>query len=203
MQAKVAISILAVATATLFTVAAVQANDLFWGDRTILSALRTDDPAWQRFFARFDTRSTISLAFVLPVSAVLWWLKKKVEALVFLLLLPSLLLTVVLPKIFIDRPRPEGTLEGLTDSFPSGTATVSILLLGFLIFLIGEYVAPRGRRIGLQLALGGVILLLGLFRMLAGEHWPSDLVGGYMAGALALWVVIWAYRRVRKRQGTG
>ncbi len=200
MQAKVAISILAVATATLFTVAAVQANDLFWGDRTILSALRTDDPAWQRFFARFDTRSTISLAFVLPVSAVLWWLKKKVEALVFLLLLPSLLLTVVLPKIFIDRPRPEGTLEGLTDSFPSGTATVSILLLGFLIFLIGEYVAPRGRRIGLQLALGGVILLLGLFRMLAGEHWPSDLVGGYMAGALALWVVIWAYRRVQKGQ---
>ena len=200
MQAKVAILILAVATATLFTVAAVQANDLFWGDRTILSALRTDDPAWQRFFARFDTRSTISLAFVLPVSAVLWWLKKKVEALVFLLLLPSLLLTVVLPKIFINRPRPEGTLEGLTDSFPSGTATVSILLLGFLIFLIGEYVSPRGRRIGLQLVFVGVILLLGLFRMLAGEHWPSDLVGGYMAGALALWIVIWAYRRVRKGQ---
>ena len=203
MQAKVAISILAVATATLFTVAAVQANDLFWGDRTILSALRTDDPAWQRFFARFDTRSTISLAFVLPVSAVLWWLKKKVEALVFLLLLPSLVLTVVLPKIFINRPRPEGTLEGLTDSFPSGTATVSILLLGFLIFLIGEYVSHRGFRIGLQLFLAGVILLLGLFRMLAGEHWPSDLIGGYMAGALALWVVIWAYRRVRRRWVTG
>ena len=200
MQAKVAISILAVATATLFTVAAVQANDLFWGDRTILSALRIDDPDWQRFFARFDTRSTISMAFVLPVSGVLWWLKKKLEASVFLLLLPSLLLTVVLPKIFINRPRPEGTLEGLTDSFPSGTATVSILLLGFLIFLIGEYVASRGLRIGLQLALGAAILLLGLFRMLAGEHWPSDLVGGYMAGALALWVVIWAYRRVRKGQ---
>ena len=94
MQAKVAISILAVLTVTLFTMAAVHNNDLFWGDRTLLSALRVDDPAWQRFFARFDTRSTVSLAFVLPVSAVLWWLKKKLEAAAYLLILPTLLFTV-------------------------------------------------------------------------------------------------------------
>jgi len=35
--------------------------------------------------------------------------------------------------------------------------------------------------------------------MLAGEHWPSDLVGGYMAGALALIVIIWAYRKLKQR----
>ncbi len=88
----------------------------------------------------------------------------------------------------------------MTNSFPSGTAATSVLVLGFLIYLVGEFVAPRKLRIVLQLLLGLAIVLLGLFRMLAGEHWPSDLVGGYMAGALALWVVIWAYRRVRKGQ---
>jgi membrane-associated phospholipid phosphatase len=35
---------------------------------------------------------------------------------------------------------------------------------------------------------------------LAGEHWPSDIVGGYMAGALALGAIIWLYRRVRTSQ---
>ncbi len=200
MQAKVAISILAVLTVTLFTMAAVHNNDLFWGDRAILSAFRVDDPAWQRFFALFDTRSTVSLAFVLPVSAALWLLRKKLEAAAYLLILPTLVFTVSFPKIFVKRLRPEGTLEGLTNSFPSGTATVAILVLGFSIFLVGELVAPRGLRIGIQIALGIVIVLLGAFRLLAGEHWPSDIVGGYMAGALALWVVIWAYRRVRKGQ---
>ena len=126
--------------------------------------------------------------------------KKRIEAAVFLLLLPILVLTVVIPKSFIDRPRPEGTLEGLTDSFPSGTGTVSILLLGFLIFLVGEFVESRRLRIAVQVALGVVIVLLGLFRMLAGEHWPSDIYGGYMAGGLALIVVIWVYRRLRGRR---
>jgi undecaprenyl-diphosphatase len=89
-------------------------------------------------------------------------------------------------------------LEGLTNSFPSGTATVAILVLGFLIFLVGEFVAPRRLRIGIQVALGVGIVLLGLFRLLAGEHWPSDIVGGYMGGALALGAIIWLYRRMRK-----
>ncbi len=198
MKAKLGTLVLAALTVTLFTMAAVHNNDLFWGDSAVLSALRVDDEGWQRFFARFDTRSTISLVFVLPVSAVLWFLKKKIEAVVFLLLLPTLVLTVVLPKNFIDRPRPEGTLEGLTDSFPSGTATVSILLFGFLIFLVGEFVESRRLRIAVQLALGGAVVLLGLFRMLAGEHWPSDIYAGYMAGGLALIAVIWVYRRLRR-----
>lgn len=200
MMAKVGIAILAALTVTLFTMAAVHNNDLFWGDTTVLSALRIDDKDWQPFFARFDTTATISLSFVLVGAAVLWFLRKKLEAVTYLSLLPILVLTISLPKIFVKRLRPEGALQGMTDSFPSGTATVSILLLGFLIFLAGEFVAARRIRIAIQVALGAAIALLGLFRMLAGEHWPSDIVGGYMAGALALFPVIWVYRRLRRRR---
>ena len=88
----------------------------------------------------------------------------------------------------------------MTDSFPSGTATVSILVLGFLIFLVGEFVVPGKLRTGLQLMLAAGILVLGLFRILAGEHWPSDILGGYMAGGLALLAVIWLYRKVRQNR---
>jgi len=197
MMLRIGIAIYAVLTVALFTMAAVHNNDLFWGDTSILSALRVNDDAWQRFFARFDTRTPITLGIVLVISVSLLLLRKWLEATVYVFLIPVLLLTVSLPKWFVKRLRPEGTLEGMTDSFPSGTATVAILLLGFLIFLVGEFVAPRRLRIAIQLALGAGIILLGLFRLLAGEHWPSDILGGYMAGGLALIIVIWAYRRVR------
>ena len=199
MIAKVGIAILALATIVLFTIAAVHNNDLFWGDRTILSSLRIDDTAWQRFFAWFDIRGVAGVSSVLAISIVFSVFQKRLEALIYLAMLPVMGFTIVLPKAFVNRPRPEGALEGFTDSFPSGTATTSVLLLGFLIYLIGEFVAPRKLRIGLQLALGMAIVLLGLFRMLAGEHWPSDLVGGYMTGALALIAIIWAYRKLRRR----
>ena len=139
------------------------------------------------------------MSSVLAISIAFLVFRKRPEALIYLAMLPVMGFTVVLPKAFVNRPRPEGALEGFTDSFPSGTATASVLLLGFLIYLIGEFVAPRKLCIGLQLALGIAIVLLGLFRMLAGEHWPSDLVGGYMAGALALIAIIWAYRKLRRR----
>ena len=199
MIAKVGIAILALATVVLFTIAAVHNNDLFWGDRMILSSLRIDDTAWQRFFAWFDIRGVAGVSSVLAISIVFSVFRKRLEALIYLAMLPVMGFTIVLPKAFVNRPRPEGALEGFTDSFPSGTATTSVLLLGFLIYLIGEFVAPRKLRIGLQLALGMAIVLLGLFRMLAGEHWPSDLVGGYMTGALALIAIIWAYRKLRRR----
>ena len=199
MIAKVGIAILALATVVLFTIAAVHNNDLFWGDRTILSSLRIDDTAWQRFFAWFDIRGVAGVSSVLAISIVFSVFRKRLEALIYLAMLPVMGFTIVLPKAFVNRPRPEGALEGFTDSFPSGTAIASVLLLGFFIYLIGEFVAPRTLRIGLQLALGMAIVLLGLFRMLAGEHWPSDLVGGYMTGALALIAIIWAYRKLRRR----
>ena len=138
------------------------------------------------------------MSSILAISIVFLVFRKRPEALIYLAMLPIMRFTIVLPKAFVNRPRPEGALEGFTDSFPSGTATASILLLGFLIYLISEFVAPRKLRIGLQLALGMAIVLLGLFRMLAGEHWPSDLVGGYMAGSLALVAIIWAYRKLKQ-----
>ena len=198
MIAKVGIAILALATVVLFAIAAVHNNDLFWGDRTILSSLRIDDTAWQRFFAWFDIRGVAGVSSILAISIVFLVFRKRPEALIYLAMLPVMGFTIVLPKAFVNRPRPEGALEGFTDSFPSGTATASALLLGFLIYLIGEFVVPRKLRIGLQLALGTAIVLLGLFRMLAGEHWPSDLVGGYMAGSLALVAIIWAYRKLKQ-----
>ena len=179
--------------------AAVHNNDAFWGDPEILSALRMDNELGQQFFARFDFSTLISLSLVLVASGLLLACRKLIEAVVYLFFLPAMAITVTLPKLLIKRPRPEGALEGLTDSFPSGTAAASIMLLGFLIYLIGEFVPPGKVRIALQLAVASVVILLGVSRVIAGEHWPSDIIGGYMAGGLALFAIIWLYQKLRQR----
>ncbi len=165
----------------------------------IVSALSVDNETWQQFFARFDLTTPVSVSSVLVVSAGLWFFRKRLEAVASLFILPAMVLTIVLPKFLVGRPRPDGELEGMTNSFPSGTAATSVLVLGFLIYLVGEFVAPRKLRVGLQLLLGLAIVPLGVFRMLAGEHWPSDLAGGYLAGTLGLFAIIWLYRRLRPR----
>ncbi len=187
-------------TITMFALAGVHNNHVYWGDTLTLSALRVDNGTWQQFFARFGLTTPISVSSVLVVSAGLWAFRKRLEAVTSLFILPAMILTIGLPKFLVGRPRPDGGLEGMTNSFPSGTAATSILVLGFLIYLVGEFVAPGKLRIGLQLLLGLAIVPLGVFRMLAGAHWPSDLAGGYMAGALALFAIIWLYRRLRQRR---
>ena len=82
MIAKVGIAILALATVVLFAIAAVHNNDLFWGDRTILSSLRIDDTAWQRFFAWFDLRGVAGVSSVLAISIVFLVFQKRPEALI-------------------------------------------------------------------------------------------------------------------------
>ena len=194
------ISFLAALTVTLFTLAAVHNNDVFWGDTVVLSAVRVDDETWQLFFARFDFSVVVSLGLVFVASAAFLVFRKKLEAMAFLLIIPAMVFTVTLPKYLVNRPRPEGTLEGLTNSFPSGTAAESMVFFGLLIYLVGEFVTRRKLRIALQVVLGCTIVLLGVFRLLAGEHWPSDIVGGYMAGALALIAIVWLYRWLPRNQ---
>ena len=118
-------------------------------------------------------------------------------------ILPAQVLTVAMPKALVDRPRPEGPLEGLTNSFPSGTAVTSILVLGLAIYFVGVFVGPRRLRIAIQLLMGLTIATFGLFRILASEHWPSDLVGGYLVGGVVLIGIVWLYNRLRVRWDGG
>ena len=79
LRVEVLIVLLAAVTITLFALAGVHNNDALWGDSTILSALRVDH-TWQRFFARFDLTTPLSVGSVLVMSAGLWVFRKSLEA---------------------------------------------------------------------------------------------------------------------------
>ncbi len=111
----------------------------------------------------------------------------------------AMLLTYQELKAIIDRPRPESDLVTVFNSardasFPSGHAFAAMVVFGGL-FCFAQALGQHRRTVRAfrALALGG-ILGVGFARIYLGAHWPSDVAGGYLFGALALFI---AYRIAR------
>ncbi len=107
-------------------------------------------------------------------------------------------------KLLVASPRPSAELVRVVDpqqsyGFPSNTAFLSVVLLGMIVYLIWQ---PR-RSVAVA-ALGILpllVLLIGLSRMYIGEHWATDVVGGWLFGGAWLLVLMaahrwWVFRRV-------
>ncbi len=105
-------------------------------------------------------------------------------------------MTWVLKKVF-ERPRSDlGVYLEHSNSFPSGHATGSVALYGFLAYIL----IRRGRHPLPVAALAVVIaFLIGLSRLYLVEHYLSDVLNGYLIGSvwllLAIMVVEWLQER--------
>jgi diacylglycerol kinase family enzyme/membrane-associated phospholipid phosphatase len=119
------------------------------------------------FLLRRDTRTAIWIGAVAVVTEPLW---------------------VVLKQI-VQRPRPDLPDQLGGYSFPSGHATSIAALAGVLIVLTHQRV--RGRRLRSTLICVWVALagLVGVDRVFAGAHYPSDVAAGWLLGTLVVFVV--------------
>ena len=100
------------------------------------------------------------------------------------------LLNTLLKNIF-ERVRPNlfpGPIHLTTDSFPSGHAMDSFAAFGMLAFVAVRLVGSRLPRAMIVLAAALIVFLIGLSRVYFGVHYPTDVIGGYLAGAI--WLAI-------------
>lgn len=130
-------------------------------------------------------------------SALLWFSRHRLSALLlWIALLGGSPLVAILKAVF-GRPRPQPeewnvTILGRpiefpsTPSFPSGHAITSVIIFGTLAYLVIRLESTvRMRRWTLALA-AGMILLIGLSRIYLGVHYPSDVLAGWLVG------IVWA-----------
>ena len=111
-------------------------------------------------------------------------------------------------KVMTARPRPSGDLVHVlrlhsTESFPSGHVFFYVIFFGLLFYFCqANMIAGILKPILITLCLA-MILLVGISRVYLGAHWPSDVLGGYLAGGLWLMLTITLQRRLGRPYVSG
>ncbi|MGH2444620.1 MAG: phosphatase PAP2 family protein [Candidatus Limnocylindria bacterium] len=109
-------------------------------------------------------------------------------------------------KETIDRVRPE-VLEPIVVehgfSFPSGHALLGTVAWGVLGVLIWRSRLRAGWRRAIVAALAILVILIGLSRIWLGVHFPTDVLAGWILGALIVLLYARVTREVSKEPAAG
>ena len=142
---------------------------------------------------------------VLGVTLLLVVLRRRADAFIVVFSLVPMLVGDGLKRL-VERPRPDYLLMGQEPgglSFPSGHSVFAFLFGGLLIYLSGELVTSPALRRWLQTVLAVLILAMGASRVYLGVHWPSDVIGGYLYGGMALLGLIALRKLIADRWRSG
>lgn len=167
---------------------AVFLDKIFPIDTTVLEAIRQlHSPPMDSLMVGItrlgDPFFTVPTVFV--VLAILWLQKHRAEASIFLLNCFGGAVFSTGLKLLFGKVRPDlwtSTIVETTFSYPSGHALGSVVLYGFLAYLLGKRLPQHKRFIYAASVL--ICLAIGFSRLYLGVHWPTDLAGGYLIGTL-------------------
>jgi undecaprenyl-diphosphatase len=163
---------------------------------------RHASPALDSAFLFSNELGTVRFCAALVLTAIVWHLARgeRREAIAWLAVG---LATLVLPEVIkpaVGRPRPTlwpRLLSVSGPSFPSGHAVAGAALYPLL-----SWVALRSRRRMGRMAYGlGLVpaVFVGVGRMYLGVHWPTDVLAGWLVGALLSGAaILWLTRGPRR-----
>jgi len=190
----------------------VRRKDHFALDLKILRAVqRVDTPIGHSLmqaasYPGYPPQAT-ALAAIAPM--VLYHKGLKWEAATAVISTVGISIVGLLVKLAINRSRPHPdlvrvrrVLDGGGQSFPAGHVQIYVPVFGFIAFLGATRLKRSWER---ALTLGAslsMIALVGPSRIHSGEHWPSDVLGGYFLGSLWLWLTVQFYRWGNSRKTT-
>ncbi|HHS96730.1 MAG TPA: phosphatase PAP2 family protein [Chloroflexi bacterium] len=137
--------------------------------------------------------------FLILLPLVYWCLDRRTGARLTVLFLFSAYLNAVAkvvagqprPFEYTDRVRPLAEAEG--GGFPSGHTQSAVVVWGYL--------ASQFRRTWLWVVAALLMALIPLSRIYLGVHFPTDVLGGYVIGAVLLALYLWMEPQVESWLG--
>ena len=143
---------------------------------------------------------SVIIMVVLLASVFLWLTQHKWSVYVLLIVVLGGKLLNTLLKGSFARERPS-IVESITDvsslSFPSGHAMSSIVAYGSIAYLITRLEPSKPLRNAVWIFAALLIVAIGVSRMYLGVHYPSDVVGGYLAGLAWIGLVATSIKAIR------
>lgn len=95
-------------------------------------------------------------------------------------------------KEFVHRTRPDTVyvtaMKFKSYSFPSAHALGATVIFGLLAYLAYRNL-PAPWNVVLPILLTGLIFLIGVSRVYLGAHYPTDVIGGWILGGVALFLI--------------
>jgi undecaprenyl-diphosphatase len=92
-------------------------------------------------------------------------------------------------KYLVHRARPEpffGLSAPETYSFPSGHTLFSTCFYGVIAWSIADHVSDSFSRAAIWISAAVIIVVVGFSRVYLGIHYPTDVLGGFLAAAFWL-----------------
>ncbi len=203
-----------VGAAVAFAVLAVLAWSIpyFPWDVTIERAVQANSPSWLDTvttavsWVGFPPQSTIIDAVV--VAGIFLVGRRREAALALFAAAGSAALWFLVAPL-VHRPRPSPDLVHVAatipfGSFPSGHVLNLTAFFGCLLYLAVTRLRAGPLRALVVVVCAALVAAIGFARVSSGEHWPSDVLGGYLLGSLWLALTVgldrwWARRATPSR----
>lgn len=208
--------IVAALLALLFLASTIARGDALAFDRTVILAMRVDGnpalpigpaklPSMARDVTALGSGTVLTLVVMFTTVLLLMQRMWRTAGLVVAATLGGSV-TVSLLKDLFARARPdlvEHLMRETSNSFPSGHSANSAIVYLTVATLLFPLVRRRRARLFVVGATMAIVGLIGLSRVYLGVHWPSDVLAGWIFGAL--WALGWwrvelrLFRRQRSR----
>jgi membrane-associated phospholipid phosphatase len=161
---------------------------LQWGISVILGIQSLINPTLTTFVYAINFTGTENF-YIVALCVFFWCLDRRTGArLMFLFVLSAFLNAIV--KVWAGQPRPfqyDSRVQELFEApgfgFPSQHTQYTVVVWGLL--------AIRFRRAWLWALAGVLLVFVPLSRLYLGVHFPTDLLGGYVFGAVLLPLFLW------------
>jgi undecaprenyl-diphosphatase len=137
------------------------------------------------------TGPLLSTVYGIAIAAMLYLASRRPAAGFLVLSTLTGAIAVEVVKLAVERPRPPGAEQFLSDldkSFPSGHSAAGMYLYLALGVILVHVAALDGVRWARYLGLALIIIspAIGLSRIVLGVHWATDVMAGWAYGSIAV-----------------